>query len=121
MIYLGWFEFDVPERKESGRFNLIVEADGFDTSLDKFKKLLRGELDALKDVKEIFITSLTEINKAPETALMINFEQGTSESSLFCCCPGSYAKEGEITVFSSGEFGEFPGDTYENTPFVVRD
>jgi NurA-like 5'-3' nuclease len=85
MLYIGHFSFDemeVDKEQRHGYFTCIVDSMDVEQAVEEFKSLiekLKSKNKHLAGIVEVYIEDIFEIQKVPETAMMIRMQSSEGE------------------------------------------
>ena len=143
MLYLGNFNYN-DENDDAENYCLmpaVVEAADADEALDRFQAMferIHAGSDLLDGAKKIYLDSLVELDHAPETAVLVQWQKIVPVDDGICSITSalpeaegaglaaySWANEDKDTVEADDydEFDEtdldFEEDGYEEEPFLL--
>jgi hypothetical protein len=85
MLYIGHFSFDELERDQKqrhGYFTCVVDSTDVEQSVEEFKSLIermKAKNSHFAGIAEVYIEDIFEIQKIPETAMMIRMQSSDGE------------------------------------------
>lgn len=143
MLYLGNFNYndDNDDAQNYCLMPAVVEAADADEALDKFQAMferIHTGSDLLDGAKKIYLDSLVELDHAPETAVLVQWQKIVPVDDGLCSITSalpevegagiaaySWADEDEDTVEADDYDGfdetdlDFDEDGYEEEPFLL--
>lgn len=121
MLYMGFFSFDgFTDKPINGYFTCAVQTADVDTSLDRFRhllKIMRKEDEALTGVTNIYLDTVIEVKTVPAEGFLAHMisREGELDNSISTVLPHVDDRIAEAFTTASAETED---EAVEMEPFM---